>query len=108
MQGHDINIALWFTGPVQPKSVLAHGAISLPGSVAVDNVYSILDYGDKTITIETTRWSPDGYDQRVEVLSVNQKEKVEYDKGKNPYSFPQRYEKAFINQIEDFGKLLTG
>jgi myo-inositol 2-dehydrogenase / D-chiro-inositol 1-dehydrogenase len=99
---HDLNLAVWFTNTL-PLSVFATASSSYNSGV-LDNAYVVLEYlGGKTITIEASRFSPDNYDQRLEVLGSR---KIEVEWETNPYSFPQRYHDAFAKEMYYFAKAL--
>ncbi|TFJ80483.1 hypothetical protein NSK_008224 [Nannochloropsis salina CCMP1776] len=110
-----------------PSSVYATGSAFHPSLRAhriIDTAHCLLHFPSGVLaSIELSRSSPYGYDQRIEVCGT---EGMLYIKNElnthvvsvtaaggiahaNPVnSFPERFARAYVMEVEDFGKILNG
>lgn len=117
---HDFDMLLYLLGTKIPKSVYAVGR-AYDSQIAdlkdYDTVLVNIEYEDGLIcSIDTSRTSPYGYDQRIEVfgehgmlMAENESEtstKLFNDQGihqaKIKHSFPQRYKDCYLRELNQF------
>lgn len=128
---HDFDMLQFLLGYKIPSSVFAFGHTYDPEIKKLkdfDTVLVTLKYSDGLIcSIDTSRTSVYGYDQRVELFAENGMAIAENERNntveiytqkgifRNPinFSFPQRYKEAYLKEIIDFvdgiqnGKLIN-
>jgi myo-inositol 2-dehydrogenase / D-chiro-inositol 1-dehydrogenase len=103
---HEIDIALWFMKS-QPISVFASAASTFNTGV-IDNATAVLEFpGNRTVVIETSRFSPDGYDQRIEVLGHRNYVAANDSRRPAPYSFPERYRVSYLQEVHHFVRVIA-
>jgi len=119
---HDFDMLVFLLGPRIPESIYATGFSYDPDIAQIpdfDTVIVTLKYADGLmVSIDTSRTSPYGYDQRLEVFGTEAMAMVENqpDHGMKVYnvngmqgasinySFPQRYREAYSIELEQFAK----
>ncbi len=117
---HDFDMLLFLFGTKIPKSVYAVGQAYDNEIKAIgdyDTVLVMIQYEDGLIcSIDTSRTSPYGYDQRIEVFGeqgmltaeneIENSTKLFNDQGihqsKVKHSFPQRYKDCYLQEISHF------
>jgi len=120
---HDFDTSLFLTGET-PTQIYAVGTQMLPdckGTQTLDTALVHLSFPSGTqVSIEASRYSPGGYDQRLEAVTksatiradnpaktevvVVEPERVSHDI--YHYSFPQRYYLAYSNEVDHFVKMI--
>jgi len=119
---HDFDMLIYLLGDRIPDSVYAIGHTYDPEIAGIpdfDTVMVSLKYPDGLMcTIDTSRISPYGYDQRIEVFTEegmataknqrNHTVEIHTEAGKlaapNQYSFPQRYADCYYKEMVEFAK----
>ncbi|MFT5020011.1 MAG: myo-inositol 2-dehydrogenase/D-chiro-inositol 1-dehydrogenase, partial [Polaribacter sp.] len=117
---HDFDMLMFLFGPKVPESVFAAGHAydsTIAGFNDYDTVLVSIKYSDGLVcSIDTSRTSAYGYDQRIEVFGEhgmatvdnerNNTVNVYTDKGANHepfnFSFPQRYKEAYLEELKQF------
>ena len=117
---HDFDMLMFLFGAKVPESVFAAGHAydsTIAGFNDYDTVLVSIKYPDGLVcSIDTSRTSAYGYDQRIEVFGKhgmatvdnerNNAVNVYTDKGANHepfnYSFPQRYKEAYLEELNQF------
>ena len=117
---HDFDMLVFLLGPRVPETVYATGFSYDPEIAKIpdyDTVLVTIKYADGLmVSIDTSRTSPYGYDQRLEVFGTEAMAMVEneMDHGVKVYnengmsgatinySFPQRYKEAYGKELEQF------
>ncbi|MGI9545149.1 MAG: Gfo/Idh/MocA family oxidoreductase [Cyclobacteriaceae bacterium] len=117
---HDFDMLVFLLGPRVPKTVYATGYSYDPKIANIpdfDTVLVILSYAEGLmVSIDTSRTSPYGYDQRIEVFGADAMAMVENEADHGVkvynesgmsgatinYSFPQRYKLAYGKELEQF------
>jgi len=120
---HDFDTSLFLTGET-PTHIYAVGTQMLPeckGTQTLDTALVHLSFPSGTqVSIEASRYSPGGYDQRLEAVTktatiqannpsrtelvVVDPERVSHDIFH--HSFPQRYYLAYSNEVDHFVKMI--
>jgi len=120
---HDFDTALFLTGET-PSQIYAIGTQMLEeckGTSTLDTALVHLSFPSGTqVSIEASRYSPGGYDQRLEAITrsstirvdnplrtelvVVDSERVSLDK--YHFSFPQRYREAYGNEVDHFVRMI--
>lgn len=122
---HDLDMCSWIAGS-KPVSVFANGHAHNAALLEFrdnDQVVVVITYENGTIAvIDNGRWSPFGYDQRIEVLCEKVQLSVE-NKGVNllntsgdqgtllprpEENFITRYQEAYRNELEHFLNVIEG
>jgi len=116
---HDFDSALWLVGGA-PDRIYSVGKQMLPGlqgTTVLDTALVSISYPNGTqVSIEASRYSAGGLDQRLEAITQNatlmvnnplRSELVVIDSERNvhdvfEYSFPQRYYEAYKNEVQHF------
>ncbi|CAH0628938.1 unnamed protein product [Chrysodeixis includens] len=118
---HDFDMACWVLGEL-PIRVQASATALIPEIKAIDDFDTIgfmLTYPSGTIVLgDNSRFSPNGYDQRLEVFGNKGMIKVENERPFHStdiligqegvkhspiyYSFPSRYKLGYRNELEHF------
>ena len=117
---HDFDMLMFLFGAKVPESVFAAGHAydsTIAGFNDYDTVLVSIKYPDGLVcSIDTSRTSAYGYDQRIEVFGEhgmatvdnerNNAVNIYTDKGANhepfSYSFPQRYKEAYLEELNQF------
>lgn len=117
---HDFDMLMFLFGAKQPETVFAAGHTydqTIAGFNDYDTVLVTIKYADGMVcSIDTSRTSAYGYDQRIEVFAEhgmatvdnerNNAVNVYTEKGGSHepfnYSFPQRYKDAYLEELKQF------
>mmetsp|Transcript_11322 Transcript_11322/g.27859 ORF Transcript_11322/g.27859 Transcript_11322/m.27859 type:complete len:313 (-) Transcript_11322:339-1277(-) len=105
---HDISLILMINGLMKPTHVYASKSNIISPAVE-DAAFCIMDFPNKvTATVTSSRFSPIGYQQMIEVCTSESIERAGDDLKSLSYSFPQRYESAFAMEVDYFAKVMGG
>ena len=122
---HDVDLLLWVVGEVPNKVYVMGSALikEFEDANDYDNMIISLSFPSGTLgTIDLNRFSPYGYDQRVEVFGDKGMLSAGHKRPSNMvcndgdgshhlpmyYSFPSRYDQAFEAEVKHFVDLVRG
>jgi myo-inositol 2-dehydrogenase/D-chiro-inositol 1-dehydrogenase len=121
---HDFDTTVWLMGSQVPESIYATGSQMLAGTKGTDVLDTALvniHFSSGTcISIEASRYSPAGYDQRLEAITssatilannpsrtevvVAEADRISHDVYE--FSFPQRYYEAYRAEVDYFVQMI--